>query len=121
MGTVVLREGIIMKSYLSKKEAAEEFSLCVREMYRIVSDIRDLMGKRYGEYAVIGHGKTERVAAVVLIDYLRYRTFIGTSLERPFREAETRRYLIADRCPIDCALGWSESAKKEQICNYPNP
>ncbi len=82
-----------MKSYMSRPEAAEEFGFSQREMFRLVDGIRDQIGRRYGEYAVIGRGKTTRVSAVVLVDYLKHKNLIGTALERPFNEQEARRYL----------------------------
>ena len=82
-----------MKSYMSRPEAAEEFGMSQREMFRHVDDIREQIGRRYGEYAVIGRGKTTRVSTVVLVDFLKHKNFIGTAFEQPFNEQEARRYL----------------------------
>lgn len=98
-----------MKSYLSRKEAAAVLNLSLREVSRIVDGVREQMGKRYGEYAIIGQGKTTRISSIVLIDFLRYRNFIGTNYERPFDITEAKQYLLLFPETVGAREGGDES------------
>lgn len=67
-----------MKQYLNKELAAEEFQIKTGQVGKIWNEIRDNVGpgKRYGNYAFVGERSTCRIRYAVMVDYMRWRTWL---------------------------------------------
>lgn len=64
-----------MNTILTKKQMCEQFDISIRSASNILNEIdSEVSNGRYGKHSVIRSGGVSYVNAMVLIDYLTYRT-----------------------------------------------
>ena len=66
----------MVRQYLNREAACEEFQCSETTIKCAVAGIRGLIGRRYGPYAIRGEGRLLQVRYAVLTDYMKYREWL---------------------------------------------